>query len=173
MATVSKRVGRSVWWKWAATATIIFILGTGFIAYAILNSFDFNSLNPAVVTAVKEATGRELAMGQFDLQIGFTPTLVVENLAFRNPKWAHRLDLARVRRLEIDVELLPLFFQKIVIKRLVLIEPDVQLEIAKSGLSNFDFNLPNKEEKDAILSPTRTRLPQFTFHKILLKNVHF
>lgn len=173
MATVSKRVGRSVWWKWAATATIIFILGTGFIAYAILNSFDFNSLNPAVVTAVKEATGRELAMGQFDLQIGFTPTLVVENLAFRNPKWAHRLDLARVRRLEIDVELLPLFFQKIVIKRLVLIEPDVQLEIAKSGLSNFDFNLPNKEEKDAISSPTHTRLPQFTFHKILLKNVKF
>ena len=148
------------------------MLGTVTVAYAILNSFDFNSLNPTIVAAVKEATGRDLAMGQLDLQIGFTPKLVVENLAFRNPRWAHRLDLVRIRRLEIYVELLPLFSKKIVVKRLFLVEPDVQLEIAKSGLSNFDFTLSNKEEKQAISSPKRTELPQFIFHEILLKNVN-
>jgi hypothetical protein len=75
MVTVSKRVGRSVWWKWAATLAIMFILGTGVIVYAILRSLDFNSLKLTIVTAVKEATGRDLAAGHFSLQIGFTPML--------------------------------------------------------------------------------------------------
>jgi len=173
MVTVSKRVGRSVWWKWAATLIIMFILGTGVIAYAVLRSFDFNSLKPTIVTVIKEATGRDLAVGQFGLKIGVTPVLVVENLALRNPKWAHRLDLVRIRRLEIHVKLLPLFSQQIVMKRLILVEPDIQLEISKSGQSNFDFNPAGKREKNAVLPPKLTKLPQITFHEILLKDVHF
>lgn len=173
IVTVSKRVGRSVWWKWAATLAIMFILGTGVIAYAVLRSLDFNSLRPTIVKAVKDATGRDLVVGHFGLQIGFTPMLVVENLALRNPKWAHRLDLVRIRRLEIHVELLPLFSQKIVMKRLVMVEPDVQLEISKSGLSNFDLDLSSKRDENAILSPKLTKLPEFAFHEILLKNVKF
>ena len=166
------RMARPVWWKWAIPGTIIFILAATIVTYAVL-SIDFNRLKPAIATVVKEATGRDLAMGQFDLQIGFTPRIVVENLAFENPKWAHRRYLARIRRLEIYVELLPLFFQKMAIKRLVLVEPDVQLEIGKSGLSNFDFNPSGREKRSATSSLKLTELPRFTFQEILFKNVRF
>ncbi len=169
----ARSMGRRVSWKWAAAATMTVIIGTGIGAYAVLNSFDYNSLKPTIAKAVKDATGRDLAMGHFNLQIGLTPMLVAENLAFRNPEWAHRISLAHIRRLEIHVDLVPLFFQELVIKRLVLIEPDVQLEISKSGRSNFDFDLPNKKGRDAKPFTKPTKLSHFTFREILLKKVHF
>jgi len=73
------------------------------------------------------------------LTFGLSPKLVLGNIALQNAPWGSRPDMVTVKRLEIQVALLPLILGRIDIKRLVLIQPDILIETDRSGRSNLSF----------------------------------
>lgn len=92
---------------------------------------------------VREATGRELKIaGRVELRVLPSLSLVLEEVSFANASWGSRPDMARVKRLEGRVALLPLLRNEIALTRLVLIEPDVLLETDPKGLGNWVFKPP-------------------------------
>lgn len=132
-------------WKWILGIALVLMVALMVTVYAILSSYDFNNLKPKVAQAVKDATGRELTLGgNIELEINLTPALVVEDVSFQNAPWGSRSKLAKIRRLELQVAVLPLFRRILQIKRLILIEPDILIETNSSGKSNLDFETADK-----------------------------
>ena len=117
-------------WKWIVVGIFGLMVVFMIVLYVILSTYNFNSLKPQIARAAKEATGRELTLaGDIHLKIGLTPALVVENASFQNAPWGSRPDMARIKRFEMKVALLPLISRRIELKRLILVEPDILIEI--------------------------------------------
>ncbi len=148
------------WVKWvlAVLAAIVVLVFVTF--YIIIATYDFNRLKPRISGAVQEATGRELKLaGDFKFAFGFFPSVSLEGLSLQNSPWGSRPEMARIKRLEIQIALLPLFKGEIRFKRLILSEPDILMETDRSGKSNFDF-----ERKGGGV------FPPLTFDEIRIEN---
>ncbi|NVM22174.1 MAG: AsmA family protein [Desulfobacterales bacterium] len=160
-------------WKWFLSLTIVLIVALILIAtgYAILASYDYNKLKPKIAQAVKDATGRELTLGgDIELEIGFTPTLVVEDVSFQNAPWAWPDEMAKIRRFEIQAALLPLILEIIDVKRLILVEPEILIVTDYSGKSNLQFEAakdvePVESKKEATAKGEMV-LPTMTFNEV-------
>ena len=130
-----------------AAALLVVVLVVG--VYAFLSFYDFNKFKPMIAQAVKEATGRELTIaGDIDIGLSIPPALMVEDVTFQNAPWSSRPNLAQVKRMEIQIALLPLILGDFDFIRIVLIEPDVIVEFNSSGTSNFAFDAPGGEEEE-------------------------
>lgn len=130
----------------AIVVFIIIVAAVGFLA-----TYDFNQLKPRISDIVRTHTGRELQMeGNVKLAIGLSPRLTVQSVTFQNASWGSRPELARVKKLEIQVDLLPLILGKIKVRRLSLLEPDILVERNTSGRSNLAFDLPRESGKEPL-----------------------
>jgi AsmA protein len=117
------------------------VLGIVIIGAAIfLVSFDPDSLKPRIIAAVKQQTGRDLALqGPIRLGLSLQPTLTVQNVAFANPPGFSRPQMATLERLDLKLALLPLLGSRIEIDKLVLVKPDILLETDAKGRPNWQF----------------------------------
>ncbi|MBI3127834.1 MAG: AsmA family protein [Candidatus Tectomicrobia bacterium] len=124
-----------------ALALLLVLAIAGGIAY--IKSIDPNQYKGYIVQQAKAATGRDLKLeGPISLAIGWSPALVVEGASFSNASWGTRPEMARLRRLEVEVELWPLLSRDIRLKRLVLVGPDILLETDRQGRGNWMFGEP-------------------------------
>jgi uncharacterized protein involved in outer membrane biogenesis len=95
------------------------------VVYILVTKYDFNSLKPQLVQAVKEHTGRELTLGgDMVVKFGLTPALVIENVSLQNAPWGSRPELVTMKRFELQVALLPLLRGEIALKRLRLVDQE-------------------------------------------------
>jgi len=134
-------------WKRILIIVALVIVALVVAAYVILSSYDFNKLKPMIAREVKKATGRELTLdGNIELDVGFTLGLSAEEVSFQNAPWGSRPDLAKIRRVKVQVAALPLIFGNIDVKRLILVEPDILVETDSSGKSNLKFEVPEKQK---------------------------
>jgi uncharacterized protein involved in outer membrane biogenesis len=165
-------------WKWIFGITVFLIVALIVGIFAILSSYDFNDLKPQIARMVKDTTGRELSLkGDLELEIGLNPTLVIEDVSFRNASWGSRPELAKIRRLEVQVAVLPLIRRIILFKRLILIEPDFLIETNSAGKSNFEFETLKKRKaaKSVEKAPAhgKTILSALTFNEIRMEKSRF
>ncbi len=117
----------------------IIVTGLAVIALVILN-YDFNRFKVPLARAVEKATGRRLTLdGNIGVALGLSPALVIEKVHLANAAWGSRPDMLQLRRLEIQVALLPLIGGTVEVKRFVLIEPQILIETDGKGRSNLDF----------------------------------
>jgi uncharacterized protein involved in outer membrane biogenesis len=134
-------------WKRILSITAAIIVVLFITAYIIIASYDFNKLKPRIKTIAKEYTGRELTLGgNIKLGIGLNPRLEVEDVAFQNAAWGSRPQMAQIKKLEIQVALIPILSGEIEVKQLTILNPDIIIEIDKSGKSNLDFDIPPASE---------------------------
>jgi uncharacterized protein involved in outer membrane biogenesis len=90
------------WVKWIMGIAAVLIIILIVAGYVILSSYDFNKLKPQIARAARDATGRELTLGgDIDLDIGFAPALVVEDVSFQNAPWGSRPEMAKIGRFEV------------------------------------------------------------------------
>ncbi len=100
--------------------------------------FDPDSLKPALIEAVRQATGRDLALnGPIRLKFSPRPGFRATDVAFANPPGFSRPDMATVQSMDVQIGLLPLLSGQIRIDRLILIRPDIRLETTASGNANW------------------------------------
>jgi AsmA family protein len=153
-------------WKWILGIAAILVLSTTLAALAILSSIDVNTLKPFLTQAIKQETGRDLEIrGAIDLRLGFRPSLVVDDILFQNAPWASRSEMAKIKRLEAKIMVLPLLNGDIRVTRLVLLEPDLLLETDTAGKWNFEFDKPEASFKGDG-SPHGFTLPRMAFHQV-------
>jgi uncharacterized protein involved in outer membrane biogenesis len=141
-------------WKKILIAASLLIIALIVGIYAFLALYDFNKSKSMIARVVKDATGRELIIaGNIDFDLGIRPTLVVEDVSFQNAPWSSRPSLARVKRLEAQIAVLPLMMGNFDFIRLVLIEPDVIVEFDGTGTSNFSFDTRGETKEGAEIPP--------------------
>ncbi|MEF8888540.1 MAG: AsmA family protein [Desulfohalobiaceae bacterium] len=158
-------------WKIAAVCAAVPVLVI-IALIIVVHTYDFNRLKPRIESAVQNATGRELTMaGDIELDFGFSPALVVQQVALQNAEWGSEPEMAACERFELEVALLPLITGDIRIKRLILIRPTMLVE--RSAQENFNYVLdtgPKKGKKkapeDGEGKPEERALPGLEVNKI-------
>jgi uncharacterized protein involved in outer membrane biogenesis len=128
-------------WKWVIGTVVFPIIALMAAIYVFLSTFDYNNLKPRIARMVKDATGRELNLGgDIDLTIGFSPTLVVTDVAFANASWSTQPIMIRIQKLQAQIRLLPLLAGGLELKNIGFAGVDVLLESDKTGRGNWDFS---------------------------------
>ncbi len=127
--------------RWKSTFVIaVGLMAASFVTvYVVLSKYDFSRLKPEIVRAVGDATGRELTLGgDFRFKIGLASTLLMEDVSFQNASWGSRPDMVKVKRVEVQVALIPLLLmRKLEITRFLLVEPDILVETDIYGKYNL------------------------------------
>jgi uncharacterized protein involved in outer membrane biogenesis len=135
-------------WKWVLGIAAVFIFILVVTAYVILISYDYNKLKPRITQAVKDATGRELTLGgDLELDIGFSPSLVVADVMFANAPWGSQPQMMKAEKLQVQVHLLPLLFEDVEFDRIGLTGVEVLLETEATGKGNWEFKTSEKSTK--------------------------
>jgi AsmA family protein len=160
-------------WKWILMLFAGLMIAFFVTVYIILSGYDFNHLKPQIAQAVKDTMGRELTLGgDIRLQIGLMPALVVENVSFQNAPWGSRPDMATVKRFEVQVALIPLVSGRIEVKRFILMEPDILIEIDKSGSSNLSFEAAKRSpptQPEGKTPAKQVGLPMISFDSVQIE----
>jgi hypothetical protein len=134
-------------WKWIVGIIGLLVVALIVIFYVVIVTYDFNKLKPKIAQAAREATGRELTLGgDFKVSLGFSPSISVNDVDFQNVPWGSRPEMAKVKRLEVQIALLPLIRREVQFKRLILVEPDILVETDRSARSNLEFK-PGEKPK--------------------------
>ena len=138
-------------WKRILGIAVAVIIAVFVTAYIIASSYDYNKFKPRITALAKQYTGRELTLGG-DIELGLSlfPTLVVNDVTFQNASWGTRPQMAQVKRLEVQIALLPILRGDIHVSRLIVLNPEFLIEIDKSGKSNLEFDVPQKPEPKAV-----------------------
>src|SRR5215468_10018348 len=101
---------------------------------------DWNAYKPRVAAAVRNATGRDLAIeGNVSLSLLPTPTLSVAGVRLANMPGAATPDMARLKSLDISVALMPLLGGTIKVTKVTLVDPVILLERLPDGRANWQF----------------------------------
>ena len=134
-------------WKRILGIAVAVIIAVFVIVYIIASLYDYNKFKPRITELAKEYTGRDLTLGG-DIKLGLSlfPTLVVNDVTFQNASWGTRPQMAQVKRLEVQIALLPILRGEIHVSRLTVLNPEFLIEIDKSGKSNLEFDVPQKPE---------------------------
>jgi uncharacterized protein involved in outer membrane biogenesis len=137
-------------WKWFVAIGILVIVVLIAAVYVYLNTYDYNKLKPLVARMVEDATGRKLSLGgEINLAIGFSPSLVVTDLAFANASWGSQPQMIEIERLKAQVRLLPLLFKDVEVNQIVLSGVKVLLETGPDAQGNWDFLAGNNSAASA------------------------
>lgn len=122
---------------WSLLALVVLIIA---VAGIFALTFDPNSYKPRIIAAVKQQTGRDLTLeGPIHLGLSLRPTLSVQGASLANPPGFSRPQMVTLQRLDLQLALLPLLHHQVDITRLILVKPDILLEIDAQGHPNWQF----------------------------------
>lgn len=153
--------------KWGAVGVVTLLAAAVAAVLIFLKTLDPKPYVADAARAVKEKTGRELTVGgRVQLNVSLAPEIVVENVSFANAPGGSRKEMARLKRLELEIALLPLLRGQVKISRLVLVEPDILLEVDEKGRGNWEF-APGaaKEPQAAGAAPPAVRVASLHLEK--------
>jgi AsmA protein len=118
-------------------AVVVVAVGVGAV---VLARFDPNTLKPRIEAAVRQATGRDLGLyGPISVKLSLWPTVELRDVTFANPPGYSRPQMATLDRLELRLAVLPLLRRQFEIARLVLVHPDILLEVDAQGHPNWQL----------------------------------
>ena len=157
-------------WKWFAGIFTFLIIALMVTVYAVLVTYDYNKLKPRVAQLVKDATGRELHLGgEINLAIGFSPSLVVTDVALANVSWGSQPQMITVQKLQAQVRLLPLLKRDVEVKNISLAGVELLLENDPNGKGNWDLIAGDRKGESAeTFKPT-----EIDIDKIHIENLRF
>ena len=137
-------------WKWVVGIGVFLIIALMVTVYVVVATYDYNKLKPRIAQLVKDATGRELNLGgEVNLDFGFSPALVVTDVTFANAPWGSQPQMIKVEQLQAQVQLLPLLFEDVELKKITLVGVDVLLETDRTGKGNWHFPAADSSAKRA------------------------
>ena len=109
-------------------------------ALVFIQTQDFSKYQGLLTEEVKKATGRDLVIkGPLDVSIGLSPTIKVSDVTFQNASWGSRPEMAKIKSLDFQLQLIPLITGDIAIDRIVLKGADILIETNRQGQNSYDF----------------------------------
>ena len=140
--------------------------------YIILYNYDLNGLKPHIYKLVESNTGRELIIGgDIHLQVSLAPRVIIKDIALKNAQWGSNQNMIQAKRLKLQVALFPLLSKKIIVKQLVISEPDILLEVGHDEKTNFEFTKQSIVVVEKLKE--KRNWPVFGTKKIIIENGRF
>ena len=129
-------------------AGLILVVVVGLAVY--ISQIDVTEYKDQALAEVEKATGRKVSIdGDLDIALSLTPSIVVEGIRISNADWASTPDMLTIKRVEVQVGLMPLLSNEIDIKRFILVEPGLFLEKNKNGKGNWEIGESSAEKESA------------------------
>lgn len=113
---------------------VVLVIAAAVIVPAVV---PLETYKPFIAKAVKDATGRDLSMGEIRLAVLPRLAVEVDNVSFANAPGAASPQMATLKQLAVQVQLLPLLSGNIAVDRFVLVDPVINLEIDQNGKANW------------------------------------
>ncbi|MBR0681192.1 AsmA family protein [Roseomonas eburnea] len=131
---------RAVKWMIGLAGGAVLLLGAGMVALVL--ALDAGALTPRLVAAIEGATGRTAALGAVSLRPGLTPRLTVEGATLANLPGGSRPEMARIRRMEASLAVLPLLRGEVAFRSVTIDGADILLERLADGSENWALTPP-------------------------------
>lgn len=130
--------------KFAVIAVVLLLLlGGGLYALATFAPMDY--IEEKARAAVKEKTGRDLAIGSTRVVIWPHIGVTLKNVTLSNAEGASEPHMLSLGELDVHVALRPLFEKRLEIIRFVLNQPEINLEVSHGGKRNWEFESADKK----------------------------
>ena len=145
--------------------TILFLIIAIIVGgYIFLKTFDLNKYKDQITSIASKALGRELKInGDASLGISLVPTIIIEDIELANAPWGSAQFMAKLKKAEVSFDILPLLQKQIVVNNVDLVQPQINLEVAKDGKANWQFENVDtdavaevREEAPAVTVPGQT-----------------
>ena len=148
---------------------LIFVSGVSVLLITIvllyLNLADLGGWRDPVADLVSKSLGREMVInGHFKPKIGLTTSVAAGQVTLANADWGSQETMLSIDHLELEVNLLSLFFRPIRIERLEVDGVRVLLETDVEGHSNWAIGTGNEDEGES--SPLKLALGQVDLNDI-------
>jgi uncharacterized protein involved in outer membrane biogenesis len=122
----------------AALAGLTALAGGVLVAPSLI---DWNAYKGMIAERVSAATGRAVDLrGDVGLTLLPSPALTVRDARLANPAGAAEPDMARLKKLDVRVALMPLLSGRIQVESVTLVEPTFVVEVLKDGRLNWDLS---------------------------------
>jgi uncharacterized protein involved in outer membrane biogenesis len=106
---------------------------------------DWNWWREPISRRVSSATGRSFVInGDLRLDLSLPPRMVASDLVFGNAAWSSEPTMARIKRLELTIDLFKLLAGRVEFPEIALSEPHLTLEVRPDGVPNWVFNEQDK-----------------------------
>ena len=134
---------------------LISILGIGgLISWYAVSSINTAALTKFLSSTVKESTGRDLTIAG-PVSLTFFPSigLKAEQVSLSNAPWASDSQMLSLKKVELDIKLLPLFAKRVEIGSISVHGLVLHLQSNKAGQDNWDLSPPSIapiDPKDAV-----------------------
>jgi len=141
--STSKPAGRFRDWLRGRRRPILWIVGVaGGLAggaVAVLALLDWNQFRGPIADIASARTGRQVEiLGDLDVRIlSLRPSATVHRLEIGQPVWAGPGRMARIDRLDVQIEALPLLWGRVVLPRLEMTRPTFVLLRDRQGRVNW------------------------------------
>ena len=128
---------------WLAGAGVLVGLVLAVLQWTVAH-FDAAAFKPALLAAVRSATGRTLHLnGPVHLVRGWRPRLELVDATLDNLPGGTRPDMARIERITVELALPALLQRQVEITALTLVGPNILFEQV-DGRPNWQFDLPGQ-----------------------------
>ena len=132
---------------YGVVALIVLVVGALFVAPYLI---DWDGLKPTIAERAEHRFGRKLAIdGPIEVRFLPVPTVSVSDVRLANLPGAAVADMARAKRLDLDLAIGPLLGGEIETVKLVLIDPVIELERLANGQANWAFEPKPEAAKDS------------------------
>ncbi|MBB5690780.1 AsmA protein [Roseomonas alkaliterrae] len=126
---------RAVKWGLAGLGGVLLL---AILALAGLTlALNAGALTPRLLAAIEQATGRAAGLGAVSLRPGLTPRLAVDGATLANLPGGSQPEMARIRRMEASLALLPLLRGEVAFRRIVIEGAEILLERTAQGVPNW------------------------------------
>ncbi|MEJ2284979.1 MAG: AsmA family protein, partial [Desulfobacterales bacterium] len=106
---------------------------------------------------------------EITLEIGFSPALVVTDVALANVSWGSQPQMIEIKRLQVQVRLLPLLLKDVEVNHIRLAGVRVLLETGPDGRNNWSFAAgKNYNDSSGALRPTAISVNQLSIEELQL-----
>lgn len=132
---------------------LIFVAITAVVVVALV--IDVNQYKPLIIEQAKQTTGRDLVI-EDDIELSIFPWLGIElgGVELANAKGFSQKPFAKVEKLGVKVEILPLLKQEISVDQIMLHGLNLSLEKNAQGKTNWDDLVEPKEKAPSTSTKT-------------------
>src|SRR5580698_9234836 len=115
------------------------MVGFFVVLIAAVSLMDWDLLRGPVARLASAKSGRHVSLtGHLRVHLwSSAPTVTIEGLRVDNPSWEISRPLLQVQRLQVQVELWPLFGGHLILRQVALDQPDLYLHQEASGRANW------------------------------------
>lgn len=122
---------------YGVAALVGLLVIAAFVAPFVIN---WDWLKPTIASQAEESLGRELGIdGSVEVRLLPTPRISVSDARLANLAGGSAADMARAKRLDLELALGPLIGGRIEVTSVVLVDPVIELERLANGEANWHF----------------------------------